>query len=490
MIGLVVAACATCAAWWLDESIRRVLFPSLVANAGLTRRTIGAVLAAAAGAAVVASAANLWPLRSLASPAALSATMRAAGRRRTLTLLLVVQTSLSVVLVAGAAVFGRSLHNLASQDFGMNMEGVAIVEFDRDAPGPPGVFDERMDAVRALPGVEMVAPIASVPFGGRHVPPISVPGRDKPPSVGNQLPFLNAATPEFMAMLDIRVIDGRSFTAADGRGAPVVIVNETMAREVWPGERAVGKCIRIGFDPDFDPEMSMGPPMPSKVPCREVIGVVRDIRQRSLVPVENEARLMQYFVPFSQVPYPPFVTDAPSAHGLLVRTSAGIDTLAPLIRRVIVGQRTDLPFVRVVPYRQLLEPQLRPWRMATTLLVLFSALALSIAAVGLYAVFAHAVAERRREMAIRVAVGGGAAGIAGMVLREALMVAAAGVVVGGATAVIAGHAVQALLFETAPSDPFVLGSAAALMLAVAAGATLIPARAASKADPGSLLKTL
>jgi hypothetical protein len=371
----------------------------------------------------------------------------------------------------------------------MTMDGVVIVQFENEGPNVRGGFDEAVEAIRALPGVDLVTPIAGVPFGGRHVPPISVPGRPEPPSVGRQLPFLNAATPEFMRILGIRVVEGRSFTPADDRGAPVVIVNETMAREVWPGERALGKCIRIGFDPDFDPA-SDRPPWPVKVPCREIVGIARDIRQRSLLPTGNEGRLMQYFVPFSQVPHPPFMAPGPRSSGLLLRTSAELDSLGPAVRRVIVGDRTDLPFVRVAPYAQLLEPQLRPWRMATTLLALFSALALGVAIVGLHAAFAHAVAERKQEMAIRAAMGAEPARVRRLVLREALLIAGSGVVTGASAAVLAGRSIQAMLFETASSDPVVLGATAAVMLIVALGATWIPALTASKADPSTLLKGL
>jgi ABC-type antimicrobial peptide transport system permease subunit len=131
---------------------------------------------------------------------------------------------------------------------------------------------------------------------------------------------------------------------------------------------------------------------------------------------------------------------------------------------------------------------MRPWRLATTLLVLFSSLALLVAAVGLYAAFAHAVSERRAEMAIRLAIGARPIGILRMVLREALGVAAIGAVVGCAAAVVAGRWMGSLLFETAPSNPLVLGSAAVVMLIIALAATFLPARSASKADPNVLLR--
>jgi putative ABC transport system permease protein len=176
------------------------------------------------------------------------------------------------------------------------------------------------------------------------------------------------------------------------------------------------------------------------------------------------------------------------ARGILLRSRLTADELAPAIRRLIVGQRTNLPFLRVVPYTQFLDRQMRPWRLATTLLVLFSSLALAVAAIGLYAAFAHAVAERRAEMAIRLAIGARPIGIVRMVLREALVVAAIGAVAGCAAAAVAGRWLESLLFETAPSNPLVLGSAAAAMLIIAFAATLLPARSASKADPNVLLR--
>ena len=205
-------------------------------------------------------------------------------------------------------------------------------------------------------------------------------------------------------------------TEADDRGTPVVLVNQSMARGVWPGESAVGKCIRIGFPPDFQP--GFGPPvLGDNVSCREVVGVVNDTRQRSLFPQDDEDRLMQYYVPFSQVPYPPFLPqDEPRVSGLLVRPRHINDALVTTIRKVLVGDRTDLPFVDIRPYSQVLDRQLQPWRTGTTLLALFSALAVIVASIGLYATFAYAVSERRREMAIRLAVGARPGSVLAMVV--------------------------------------------------------------------------
>ena len=198
---------------------------------------------------------------------------------------------------------------------------------------------------------------------------------------------------------------------------------------------------------------------------------------------------MQYFVPFSQVPGPPAgVGQGPAVQGLLVRTRTEAAGLIAPIRRAVLDGRTDLPFVEVRPYSALLERQMRPWRLGTALLSLLGALALGVAGLGLYAVFAHAIAERRREMAIRIAVGAQPGRVLAMILREAVRLAAVGVLCGCALAVVAGRWLESMLVGTAPSDPVVLGAAAVVMLCVAGVATFLPARAASRADPTALLR--
>lgn len=199
---------------------------------------------------------------------------------------------------------------------------------------------------------------------------------------------------------------------------------------------------------------------------------------------------MQYFVPYSQVPVPPFAQNANrSAWGLMLRVDGDVAAIAPAVRRVVAGGRTDIPFVRVRAYAQLLDRQIRPWRLGTILLGLFSGLALLVGAIGLYAAFAHAVTVRRREMAIRMAIGSRPGGVIALVLREALTLAAAGVAGGWIAVVIGGRWLQSVLYDTSRTDPVVLGASAALMLIVAVVATLLPARAASRANPASLLRS-
>lgn len=492
LVSVAATAASLLLAAWFDGAVRQVLLPDVTPADGAGRLTVLASVAAGALAFIATGLSNTSNVPRGLRAGTIDGDDRHSRRRAPVqATLLVVQTALSVLLLAGAGLFGRSLYNLLSQDFGIKMDGVVVVDLE-PAPGSSRerLFDDALDAVLAVPGVRAATPIAAIPFSGFNVPPIAVPGLAGPPNVNGQLPFLQAATPEFFDILGIRIIQGRRFTAADDRGAPIVIVNETMARTLWPGESAIGKCIRIGFDPNFDPETATGPPTPSAaVACREVVGVAHDMRQRSLIPSGAEDRLMQYFVPFSQVPVPPFVPNPDrGAWGLLLRVDRDAASVASAVRRAVVGNRTEVPFVRVRDYTQLLERQMRPWRLGTVLLGLFSALALGVGAVGLYAAFAYAVAVRRREMAIRLALGARPRRVVTLVLREALVLVSAGIVAGCATAVAGGRWLQSLLYDTSHTDPIVLGGAALVMLATALVATLMPARTASKADPASLLR--
>ena len=491
LLSVAATAASLLLASWFDGAVRALLLPGVAASDFTGGAAILAAVGAGAIAAIATGLANASNIPRHLSGGIDTPEHQSARRSRVQTGLLVLQTALSVVLLAGAGLFGRSLYNLLAQDFGISMDGVLVVDVE-PGPGKPlgRLFDDALDGVRAIPGVRAATPIAAIPFSGFNVPPISVPGLADPPSVDRQLPFLQAATPELFDILGIRIVEGRKLAASDDRGAPVVVVNETMARTVWPGESAIGKCIRIGFDPHFDPETATGPPTPSAaVPCRQVVGVAHDMRQRSLVPTGNEEHLMQYFVPFSQVPVPPFVPNPDrGAWGLLLRVDADAAAVAPAIRRAIVGSRADVPFVRVRPYAQLLDRQMRPWRLGTALLALFSGLALLVGAVGLYAAFSHAVTVRRREMAIRIAIGARPGGVTAMILREAMALAAVGIGAGWLAAVIGARSLQSLLFDTSRTDPLVLGGAAAVMLIVAVAATLLPAVTASRTNPATLLR--
>jgi putative ABC transport system permease protein len=477
---------------WLDDVLRTVLLPSLIENGAIESRTLLAALAAGVVAASVAFGAGAWALPSGMRVDDLQLSDHR-SRARLQSILLCVQTTVCVLLLAGTGMFARSLYRLVQQDFGMHMDNVLVVEFEQGG-GPEAdrgsIFADALERVRALPGVASATTFQTLPFGAHHIPPISVPGLAEPPNVGGQLPFLIAATPEFFDILGIDIVQGRKFTGDDDRGEPVVVVNQTMARGGWPNGSAVGKCIRIGFDPSFDPFTAAGPPTPSAaVPCRRIVGVARDVRQRSVVPVDNEAGLMQYYVPTSQVPGPPAGMGAmPQASGLLIRTMNEPTGLIDPIRRLVVNGRGRLPYVHVELYLRSLERQVRPWRMGRSLLGLFSILAMGVAGIGLYAAFAHAIAQRSREMAIRIAIGASPGAVMSMIVGEATRLAIVGIAAGALAAILAGRTLESVLYGFVAADPIVLTFAALVMLTIVVVATSIPAVRASRIDPNALLR--
>ena len=287
------------------------------------------------------------------------------------------------------------------------------MSFD-DGPGSRPDQDQlltnALDRVRKMPGVDAATVFSALPFRAIHRPPISVPGVGEP-RLDGQLPNLIESTPESFDILQIEIVEGRGLAPHDDRGAPVVVVSETMARAVWPGGRAIGKCIRIGWG------VSAGlPAPPASAPCREVVGIARDWRRE---PRPGAPRYMHYYVPIAQsLQLPPWMVPGAIAEGLLIRKRADIDLPAEEIRAAVTGGRTDLPFVDVQPYAANEGPRLQHWVIGTQLLLLFGALALATAAMGMYAAFAHSVAERRQEIAVRLAVGASRQRVLVMMLRR------------------------------------------------------------------------
>ncbi|HKG95787.1 MAG TPA: FtsX-like permease family protein, partial [Gemmatimonadaceae bacterium] len=483
-------AAALLVAAWGGELLRATMLPNLAPGEGAADPRVLAVTALAALAAGVA--AGLAPVVRAGSAGAADALRGGASggesvrRSRMLAGLLLAQTGLSTALLVGAGLFVRSLHNVRSQELGFDPERVLLATFDfRSEPAADqrdAVHYSALERVRALPGVAHATQVESVPFSFHHVLPVSVPGHPEPPTVGGQLPFLNAATPEYFRVIGLRVVDGRPITDADGPSTPpVAVVNETMAHRVWPGERAVGKCFRITIPPGIPG----GSASDESFPCREVVGVVRDVRRRSVRP---EDVTMQYYVPFEQVPIP---FPRPRVSGLLLLARGDVPAAARDVRLAMLaagGADPDAPLAFVRPLQELIAPQLRPWRLGASAFTAFGALALAMAALGLYAALGYAVAQRAREMGVRAALGATRVDVVRLVLAGALRDAGAGLLLGGAVALAAGRWVAPLLFGVSPRDPLVFGAVAVTLGAVAALAALAPALRAARADPAAVMR--
>jgi hypothetical protein len=277
------------------------------------------------------------------------------------------------------------------------------------------------------------------------------------------MPQRSVVTPDYFATVGTPLIRGRFFTSADRPGTePVAIVGETMARVAWPGEDAIGRCLYIG--------------KPDSVPCSRVVGVVKDVRPQAV----QRTQPLQYYVVLGQF--------AQHAQDLVVRPAGDPARLIPALRRAI---RAMSPSPEIPTFRSLqeaIEPQVRPWRVGAAMFGLFAALALAMAALGMYSVMAYLVAQRAHEIGVRAALGARAPNIAALVLRGSIGTTAFGVAIGGLFALGGGRYLQPLLFQTSANDPMVFGAVAMVMLGAAVVAGLLPAARAWRVDPVEALR--
>jgi predicted permease len=387
------------------------------------------------------------------------------SRNRARSLLLLAQTMVSVVLLVGTGLFVRSLRRVDALPLGIEPARTLVASVETGGTPYHGgealaLYQNLLTTARSTPGIQAAALSTTLPFYTSVAARVRVPGRDSLPRVKDGGPYMNEVTPDYFAAVGTRIIRGRGFTAADTRDAPrVVIINESLARLWWPGENAIGKCIRIGADSN---------------PCSEIVGVSESARRQSII----EDVSVQYFVPLEQS-----VRARSVDYVLLVRPRGDLSSATSALRRRLQTALPNLPYVDVHPLEDLVSPQKRSWRLGASMFALFGGLALLLAAVGLYSVLAYDVTQRTREFGIRVAIGARDADVLRLVLGSGLRVAFLGGVAGLAVALAASNLVAPLLFQTSPRDPAVMTSVMAIVTVIALVAALLPARRAVRVDP-------
>ncbi|HUH12762.1 MAG TPA: ABC transporter permease [Longimicrobiales bacterium] len=462
---------------WGGDVVRRVLLPevtwtdSVVGGSVLLFVAVAAVLTGLLSGVVPAIQASR-PRLTEALKSGARGTSAAGGRTRSA--LTITQAALSVVLLVGAGLFLRSLDRVRGEDLGVEPDGLVMVELigaqELEDAERTRLF-ERLDArLAALPVVERVSPTVGLPFWSTWVTTLNVPGLDSVPRLPETgRPVINVGDPDLLATLGLELRRGRAFTERDAEGsAPVAVVNETMARVVWPREEAIGKCLLIGSDD----------PPPNNPPCTTVVGVVEDGRVQQIV----EEPSMQYYVPLAQR----LVDWAPEA--LLVRVRGDERAAIPAIRREILAAEPSLRYAEVRPMRDLIDPQARSWQLGAALFTAFGLLALLVAGIGLYSVLAFDVAQRTREIGIRAALGATRERVLRLVVGQGVRVVAIGVVLGGGAAFLLAPRVEALLFETPARDPWTFGAVVLTLGLVALVASALPALRATRVDPREALQ--
>ena len=387
--------------------------------------------------------------------------------RRARTLLLAAQAMLSVTLLVGAGLFVRSLLAVQFSSLGYDPSRVLVVTRQI----PPGGFDaarqtalrgQLLEAAAALPDVESAAWMSSAPFVSTSWTDLHVPDVANATALG---PFtFQATTADYFRTMGTRILRGRGLVPGDTAGAPAVtVVSESMARTLWPGRDALGQCFHMRT---------------LDSPCRVVVGIAEDIVQRELA----EGPRLHYYVPIDQYP-------RTFGNGLLIKLRdeprrAGEDVRAALQRGLPAGY-----YLVAQPLADVVFDQQASWRMGAVVLVVFAALALVVAGVGLFGSVRYDIAQRSREWAVRVALGAGRPAIVALIIRRSLVPVVVGALPGLLIAAALGRWVQPLLYRTSARDPLLFCLAAALMLVVAIAGSAWPALVAARADPNVALRS-
>ena len=386
--------------------------------------------------------------------------------------LLVAQAALSVVLLVGAGLFVRSLANVHALNLGVEPDRVLVADVywprltaaDSSAKAAAkareaAVWRTMRDRLVATKDVEHAALAIGSPFGFGFGVGVRVPGRDSLPNAPSGGPYVSAVSGDYFSTVGTPLVAGRAFGLTEGATTErVAIVNETMARLLWPGADPLGKCLIIG-----DHETR----------CSIVVGVVRDARRYQL----REKPSMQYYIPFGQ--------EGSDFGGtvLLVRPRGEARAFTGSLRRTVAALVPDASRIDVSAMQDRVDPLVRPWRLGAAMFGLFGGLALLVAALGLYSGFSYVVAQRTREFGVRLAIGADGARIMREVLRDGLRLSVLALLIGGGVALAPGRFVEPLLFNESPRDVVVFGGVAVVLIVMAVLASAIPARRAARVDP-------
>ncbi len=391
------------------------------------------------------------------------------GRQgRVRSLLVVSEVALALVLLTSAGLLVKSFLRLRGVDPGFDPQSVLTAEvalpYAKYPAGPRQVafFRELMERLSRQPGVRFAAATSVLPeSGGFDTTSVAIEGREV--AIG-ELPYWDRymVTPDYFRALGIPLRRGRLLEQSDNEQAPLVaLINETTARLYWPNQDPLGQRIRV---PTF------GVPF-EKAPWRTVVGVVGDVRQYGL----DAPRSSQFYVPHAQNPAG-YVT-------LVVRTATDPLALGPALRREVRAVDKDQPLTSIATMEEVLADSVAGRRFSMTLLGVFAAGALGLAAVGLYGVIAYSVAQRTQEIGIRMALGALPGDVLKLVIGQGMALVAIGVALGLAATLAVTRVLESLLFEVSARDPLTFALVPLGLAAVALAACYLPARRALRIDP-------
>ena len=384
----------------------------------------------------------------------------------------VVQLALSLVMLFTAGLFVRSLRDIRQLDLGYDRDRVLAVDvsFPRPDSSTPAAAEASSTEARAryedlrarferVPGVAKASIAFSSPLSAVNISRLRVPGADSLTPAKGEFALVTAAAPGYFETVGTRILRGRGFERNEGHGTEaVIVVNETMARTLWPGVDAIGRCVVLGLNGDA---------------CARVVGIAQDVHHMTL----REEALNQSYIPWGRSPR------LVRGSVLLVRSQVEARDLAPALRDVVRRAAPTARSLEIRTFEELLDPQVRPWRVGATLFGLFGAIVALVAAIGLFSVVSYLVTQRTHELGVRIALGARRGQVLRLIMAGALRTAVVGAVIGGALSIMVGPAIQPLLFDNKARDPLLLSLVASGLLVVALVASSWPAWRATRVDP-------
>ena len=391
-------------------------------------------------------------------------------RNRVRGALVVAEVALALVLLIGAGLMIRSFRRLQAVDAGFDPRRVLTLTVQTSGPKyatgaqRAAFFDQLLPRLAALPGVASASAINHLPLAGdTWTLGFAVEGRPAPAPGERQGAVYRIVRPGYFRTMGMTVLNGRDFTDQDRAGAPgVAMINETFARSVWPNEDPIGKRIRVNDDG----------PNP-----REVIGVVKDAKQSEWT---ADAR-REVYLSHLQTPTPSYLT-------LVLRAAGEPLGLAAAVQREVWSIDQDLPVAKVASLEQVVADAVGQPRFNLLLLNLFAAVALALAAVGIYGVMAYSVAQRTHEIGIRLALGARAGDVLKLVVGQGLILTLIGLAIGLGAAFGLTRLMESLLYGVSATDPATFIAIPLLLAGVALFASYLPARRAMKVDPMTALR--
>ena len=388
------------------------------------------------------------------------------GARRTRSLLVTAEVALSLMLLAGAGLMIRSLWILTGVNPGFDAANLLTITvpppINEDAQ-VAAFYEEALERVRALPGVESAGMVGGLPMQGGSNQPFTIDGKPALPFAQQPNVPVRSITPGYLRAMRIPVLRGRDINDSDRRGRTrAVLISESMAKRFWPGEDPIGQHIHLSFSPE-EP--------------REVVGIVGDVKQSSLDGSEPPSTLYQAE---AQVPLSPL--------SLVVRGAGRSESMIPAVTSALQQINPAKPLRDIRMMQSIVDESIANRRLSMFMLAAFAALALLLAAFGLYSVLAYTVRRRMREIGIRMALGASVGDILGIVALESFWPTAGGMVIGLVGSFFLSTLLTKLLYGIRPSDPATYAAVAVLLAIVATVATVLPAWRATRVHPLHVLR--